>query len=65
MVLGQEICYVAFRELWHLNKYGIDLLCHCVKKKQALSIYDNALIYHDETQTRQYQLFLERLAQIS
>jgi hypothetical protein len=36
-----------------------------VKKKQALPIYGNVLIYHDEAQTRQCQLFLERLAQVS
>jgi hypothetical protein len=62
MVLGQEVCRAAFREFWHLTKYGIDLLCCCVKKKQALPIHGNALIYHDEAQTRQCQLFLERLA---
>jgi hypothetical protein len=65
MVLGQEVCRVAFREFWHLTRYGIDLLCRCVKKKQALPIHGNALIYHDEAQTRQCQLFLERLAQVS
>jgi hypothetical protein len=63
MVLGQEVCCVAIREFWHLIKYGIDLLCHCVKKKQALPIH--ALIYHDEAQTHQCQLFLEQLAQVS
>jgi hypothetical protein len=65
MVLGQEVCYAAFRELWHLIKYGIDILYRCVKKKQALLIHGNMLIYHDEAQTHQCQLFLEQLAQVS
>jgi hypothetical protein len=46
-------------------KYSFDLLCCCIREKQALLIHSNALIYHEKAQTQQCQLFLEWLAQVS
>lgn len=65
IVLGSRVCRTAFREFWHTTKYGLELLCRCVRSKRAYPVHGNALLFRDDPQTRASMLYLTRLAHVS
>lgn len=65
MVLGHNVCRVAFREFWHLTKYGLDLLCRCIRERRDYPTHGNALLFQDNPAARLCSIYLQRLADVS